>query len=90
MINRVQIPRRYFSELADAVDNLINAISIWEGDNFSASGVGLTRREAEVMAAHFINEALVSNLLCPMTLDGSKLLDILRQVRGGNLEVSDE
>jgi hypothetical protein len=89
MVNKVYAPRHYLFPLATAVDNLINTISVWEGDNFSASAVDLTRREAEEIAARFINESLVAGLLCPMTLDGSKLLDILRQVRG-DLEVSNE
>jgi hypothetical protein len=87
MLNKIEVPRYYFFPLAEAVDHLIAVISTWEGDNFSASGVDLTRREAQEVAARYIQESLVVGLLCPVSLDGSKLLNYLQEVRGEGVEV---
>ncbi|MBD2629889.1 hypothetical protein [Trichormus variabilis] len=76
--------RRYDAGLVDAIESLINRISIWEDGQFSASEVELTRREAQKIAAWVINDAADPFGFCGSSLTGHRLVELLGNIRGGS------
>lgn len=73
----VYYPRRYVAPLAEAVDYLVAQVAIWEDGHFSASELGLSRIEAERVAARVLRTWIDD----PLSVDGLTLLQHLREVR---------
>lgn len=75
------ILRRYEARLIDAIDTLITKLMTWEDGQFSASEVGLSRREAQEIAAWVINDAADPFGFCGASLTGDRLLELLGNIR---------
>ncbi|MBD2570028.1 hypothetical protein [Anabaena lutea] len=75
------ILRRYEISLIDAIDALITKLMTWEDGQFSASEVSLSRREAQEIAAWVINSAADPFGFCGASLNGDRLLELLRNIR---------